>query len=1189
VNTFTVNQINTQTFSPFTLTPNPASALPSQSVQFTVSSCANPSLPGCNVGLVPQGSVTLRIGNIYNQTLQLNGGGGVVFTVPANLFSSGVYSVALDYGQTSSFDPWAGVGSVVTGNYSYVAPTATTVSFSPSSPQTFGTAITVTATVTGTPTPTGSVQFTDSTQGALLSPVTLNGSGMASITVSNGVNPSLFPGPHTITAAYTPTNGTLFQASSGASNFTVNQINTQTFSPFTLTPNPASALPSQSVQFTVSSCGNHSLPGCNVGLVPQGSVTLRIGNIYNQTLQLNGGGVVFTVPANLFSGGVYQVALDYGATSSMDPWASFGSVITTTYTYLTTQTITFAPLANQTYGVAPFTVSATASSNLPVSFASTTQSVCTISGNTVTIVATGLCSIQASQAGNATYAPAPNVTQSFTVTAASQTITFGPLSNQTYGAAPFTVSATATSGLAVSFASTTPLVCTVSGSTVTIVGAGSCTIQATQPGNGNYSAAPAVPQSFTVGKATLTVTAVNASKVYGAPLPIFTATVSGFVNGDTQASAVTGAPSLTTTAVATSAPNAYPITAAAGTLSAANYSFAFVNGSLTIGKAATTIVFSNSGNSLTAIVSPLSPGAGTPTGTVQFLNGATVLGTITLSGSQATLTNPPAGASVTAVYSGDTNFNGASSATGVSSSQSTLSSVSITSSLNPTSLGQPVTFTITVSGSGSTSTPTGTIQLYDGTTLIATLTLSGAQATFSTASLGGGSHNIIAKYSGDSTFPTAQGIYGQVVFATATMTITATPLSAVYGSAITVTATVGPSTPPVGFSAPGGQVNFTEGNTALGSATLSSGTASFALPLLSVGTHVITGTYAGDGTWTSTARTVTVTITIASSMTNLSVALNQAGQAVLTAAVSAVAPGTGAPTGSVQFKDTLSGVVVATAPLSNGSAATNLAIAAANRPLAAFYPGDTNFQSSTSVSLPVAINGAGIPASSFAPEEVVSLFNVTGLSGDTPATLPLTTTLGGVNVKVVDSANATALAQIYGVFASSGQINLVLPKGTALGPALVTITLPRGGTLANAVMVTATAPGIFTASMTGQGVYAGQVVHVHPDGTQTIENAAVFDSKQNAYVPNPINLGPATDQVYLVLYGTGIRGASSGQVSATIGTGASTVYYAGPQPIFPGLDQVNLLVPPGLAGAGKVNVVLTVNGQAANTVTVAFQ
>jgi hypothetical protein len=169
------------------------------------------------------------------------------------------------------------------------------------------------------------------------------------------------------------------------------------------------------------------------------------------------------------------------------------------------QTITFAALSNRGYGTAPFKVSATASSGLAVSFASTTPAVCTMSGATVTLAALGTCTIQATQAGNSNWAAAPPVNQSFQVIQGSQTITFGTLSNQAFGTAPFTVSATASSGLAVTFSSTTPATCTVSGATVTLVAVGSCTIQAAQAGNVDWAAATPVSRTFQVTRGTQTI------------------------------------------------------------------------------------------------------------------------------------------------------------------------------------------------------------------------------------------------------------------------------------------------------------------------------------------------------------------------------------------------------------------------------------------------------------------------------------------------------------------------------------------------------------------------------------------------------------------------------------------------------------------------------------------------------------
>ncbi len=193
------------------------------------------------------------------------------------------------------------------------------------------------------------------------------------------------------------------------------------------------------------------------------------------------------------------------------------------------QTITFGALSNLMFGSAPFTLAATASSSLPVSFASTTTSVCTVSGTTATLVAVGTCTIQASQAGNATYAAATPVSQSFQVTQPSQmsqTITFGALSNLMLGSAPFTLTATASSSLPVSFSSTTTSVCTVSGTTATLVAVGTCTIQATQAGNATYAAATPVSQSFQVEAATYTVTSnPTSATVAQGKSAVFTLTV----------------------------------------------------------------------------------------------------------------------------------------------------------------------------------------------------------------------------------------------------------------------------------------------------------------------------------------------------------------------------------------------------------------------------------------------------------------------------------------------------------------------------------------------------------------------------------------------------------------------------------------------------------------------------------------
>lgn len=167
------------------------------------------------------------------------------------------------------------------------------------------------------------------------------------------------------------------------------------------------------------------------------------------------------------------------------------------------QTITFAALGAQTLGAAPTSLLATSSSNLIVTFASTTTGVCTVSVRTVSLVSPGVCSVLASQSGDLTYSAAPNVVNSFNVAATSQTITFGQPANQTVGVAAAPLSATASSGLTVVFNSSTPGVCSASGTVLSLLGAGTCTLSASQPGNASFAAAPVVTNSFTVSAAVL--------------------------------------------------------------------------------------------------------------------------------------------------------------------------------------------------------------------------------------------------------------------------------------------------------------------------------------------------------------------------------------------------------------------------------------------------------------------------------------------------------------------------------------------------------------------------------------------------------------------------------------------------------------------------------------------------------------
>ena len=170
---------------------------------------------------------------------------------------------------------------------------------------------------------------------------------------------------------------------------------------------------------------------------------------------------------------------------------------------ITTQTINFPAIPAQIIGTS-WTLSATATSGLTVSFTSLTTSVCSVSGVKASFIAVGTCTIQATQPGNSSYTAAKSVNQSFPVNGANQTITFPLVGAQTVGAT-LTLPATASSGLPVSYTSLTPSTCSVSGSTASLIGAGVCRFKASQPGNSAYSAAPDVYQYFLVNLKTQTV------------------------------------------------------------------------------------------------------------------------------------------------------------------------------------------------------------------------------------------------------------------------------------------------------------------------------------------------------------------------------------------------------------------------------------------------------------------------------------------------------------------------------------------------------------------------------------------------------------------------------------------------------------------------------------------------------------
>jgi|GEM_PF-6598484 len=223
-----------------------------------------------------------------------------------------------------------------------------------------------------------------------------------------------------------------------------------------------------------------------------------------------------------------------------------------------------------------------------------------------------------------------------------------------------------------------------------------------------------------------------------------------------------------------------------------------------------------------------------------------------------------------------------------------------------------------------------------------------------------------------------------------------------------------------------------------------------------------------------------------------------------------------------------------------------------------------------------------------APGSLVSVFGQELAPRTEAATsLPLPTSLGGIRVTVVvlfyGGFNAPLL------YVSPGQINFQIPENVPTGQGYVEIQSENGLLSRGYITVGKTAPGLFSADATGQGLPAAVALRVRADGSQQFEPVARFDVAQNKFIAAPIDLGDSSDQVFLILFGTGLRFRSAlTAVTAQVGGESAEVLYAGAQGAFAGLDQVNVRLPRSLVGRGEVEVTLTVDGLSANAVRVSI-
>jgi uncharacterized protein (TIGR03437 family) len=262
---------------------------------------------------------------------------------------------------------------------------------------------------------------------------------------------------------------------------------------------------------------------------------------------------------------------------------------------------------------------------------------------------------------------------------------------------------------------------------------------------------------------------------------------------------------------------------------------------------------------------------------------------------------------------------------------------------------------------------------------------------------------------------------------------------------------------------------------------------------------------------------------------------------------------------------------------------------------ALFYVVDAQGRESRAQEISVApgplalVSSANYRPGALAVESLATIFGgAMATATQVAAATPLPTELAGTRVAIKDSTGVERNAPLF--FVSPTQINFQVPPGTAPGNASITVFSGYGSSSSGQLQSVGVSPGLFTADATGKGTAAAVVLRIKSDGSQVFEPVTVFDPARHALVPLPIDLGPASDQVFLILFGTGLRNRSQlSAVTALIGGTAIQPTFAGAQNDFVGLDQINVLLPRSLAGRGDVDVAVSVDSLPANVVKVSIK
>jgi phospholipase C len=495
----------------------------------------------------------------------------------------------------------------------------------------------------------------------------------------------------------------------------------------------------------------------------------------------------------------------------------------------------------------------------------------------------------------------------------------------------------------------------------TALAAGMNSINAAYSGDSYYSPSSAsLTQTVNQAATTLTLTTSTNPSTFSQPVT-FSATVTPQYGGQPSGTVTfkDGSTTLSTTTLIAGVATLTTSNLAAGTHSIAaiysgdsNFTGSSAGLSQTVQQSRTTLNLASNlnpsglGQAVTFTATISSQYGGQATGTITFNDGSTLLGTFSVSGNAASLITSSLTIgthSITAVYSGDSNFLGSTSGILSQVVNKATPIVTLVSSVNPSVSGKSVSFTTTVMSSAGT--PTGKVEFVDSASILKTMTLSSGSAEYDTSTLPIGTNTMTAVYLGDSNNNgSISAPLNQVVLAATTTTLVSSPNPSSYGQALVFTATVTSSN----GSPPNGEVvAFRQGTTVLGTGTLNSGTATFSTSTLAVGTKSIKAVYGGDANYaSSTSTALSQVVTQANSTTAVTSSQNPSsyGQPVtFTATVTPQFSGT--PTGTVTFEDGTT--TLKTIALSGGIASyTTSTLVKGTHTISAIYDGDTNFNGS---------------------------------------------------------------------------------------------------------------------------------------------------------------------------------------------------------------------------------------------------